>query len=301
MSAHSQTLTASAADGHRWEVMRIAPLQPIATLLWLPALGVAARHYQPFAHALAAAGIAVYLHEWRGNGSSTLRPSRRHDWGYRTLLADDIPASQALMDRLDPQHPRIVGGHSLGGQLACCHAALQAGRLPSQPDSPLTQLWLVASGSPYWRNFPRPMRYGLPLVYRALPWLARVQGVLHGRSLGFGGTEARSLIADWARVGRSNRYRAAGSDWELERGLGALTVPIKALTFAHDHFGPAAALHALLHKMPHAHAELQQLDDAQLGVRSDHFAWMKAPAAVAAALHRRRADTVSGDRISQRD
>ncbi|APP77481.1 hypothetical protein BJD12_22205 [Xanthomonas vesicatoria ATCC 35937] len=301
MSVHSDTLTASAVDGHRWQVMRIATEQPVATLLWLPALGVAARHYQPFAHALAATGIAVYLHEWRGNGSSTLRPSRRHDWGYRTLLADDIPASQALMERHDPQHPRIVGGHSLGGQLACCHAALQASSLPSQRDSLLTQLWLVASGSPYWRNFPRPMRYGLPLVYRALPWLARVQGVLHGRSLGFGGTEARSLIADWAQVGRSNCYRAAGSGWDLERALGVLTVPIKALTFAHDHFGPAAALDALLRKMPQAPAEVQQLDDAQLHVRSDHFAWMKAPAAVVAALQRMHADAVGGDRISQRD
>ncbi|MCC4634902.1 alpha/beta hydrolase family protein [Xanthomonas dyei] len=301
MSVHSAALAASAADGHRWEVMRIAPAQPIATLLWLPALGVAARHYQAFAHALAAAGIAVYLHEWRGNGSSTLRPSRQHDWGYRILLGDDIPASQALMERHDPQHPRIVGGHSLGGQLACCHAALQASRSPSQVDWPLTQLWLVASGSPYWRNFPPPMRYALPLVYRALPWLARVQGVLHGRSLGFGGTEARSLIGDWAQVGRSNRYRAAGSGWDLERALSTVTVPIKALTFAHDHFGPAAALHALLHKMPQAHAKVQQLDNAQLGVRSDHFAWMKAPGAVAAALQRMRADAVGDDRISQRD
>ncbi|WP_115511943.1 MULTISPECIES: alpha/beta hydrolase family protein [Xanthomonas] len=298
---HSDMLPASAADGHRWQVIRSAPAQPIASLLWLPALGVAARHYQAFADALAATGIAVYLHEWRGNGSSTLRPSRQHDWGYRALLADDLPASQALMDRHDPQHPRIVGGHSLGGQLACCHAALQASRVPSQRDSPLTQLWLVASGSPYWRNFPRPMRYGLPLAYRALPWLARVQGVLHGRSLGFGGTEARSLIADWAQVGRSNRYCAAGSTWDLERALGALTVPIKALTFDHDHFGPSAALHALLQKMPQAHAEVQQLDDAQLGVRSDHFAWMKAPAAVAAALQRTRADAVGDNRISQRD
>ncbi len=56
---------------------------PIARLLWLPALGVAARHYLPLAQALAAKGVAVYLHEWRGNGGSSLRPSRALDWGYR--------------------------------------------------------------------------------------------------------------------------------------------------------------------------------------------------------------------------
>ncbi len=165
MNLHRDTLTANAADGHAWQVIRCAPVQPVASLLWLPALGVAARHYLPLATALASAGIAVYLHEWRGNGSSTLRPSRQHDWGFRSLLADDIPASHALMARHAPQRPHLVGGHSLGGQLACCHAALQPARI--------ARLWLVASGSPYWREFPRPMRYGLPLAYRLLPWLAR--------------------------------------------------------------------------------------------------------------------------------
>ena len=61
-------------DGHRYEVMACMPAQAIARLLWLPALGVAARHYLPLAQALAAKGVAVYLHEWRGNGSSSLRP-----------------------------------------------------------------------------------------------------------------------------------------------------------------------------------------------------------------------------------
>ena len=35
---------------------------------------------------LAAQGIAVFVHEWRGNGSSTQRAGRRQDWGYRELL-----------------------------------------------------------------------------------------------------------------------------------------------------------------------------------------------------------------------
>lgn len=221
-------------------------------------------------------GLQCICTNGAGNRSSTLRPSPEHDWGYRTLLADDLPASNSLLDIHDAQLPRIVGGHSLGGQLACCYAALH----PAQ----FAQLWLVASGSPYWRNFPAPMRYGLPLAFGLLPWLARRQGVLHGRKLGFGGTEARSLIADWAQIGRSNRYRAAGAPWDLEQALGQLRVPIRAVTLARDTWGPAGALHALLNKMPQAHPNHVRLDDEQLGTRSDHFAWMKTPAAVVAAL-----------------
>src|SRR5690606_32062362 len=201
----------SASDAHRWTLASVAPAEPRARLLWLPALGVAARHYLPLAEALAGLGIAVHLHEWRGNGSSSLRPSRAQDWGYAELLTRDLPASLAAIPN---NVPTWIGGHSLGGQLACCFAGLQPARIAG--------LALVASGTPYWKTFPTPLRWLLPLAYRLLPWLARRQGVLHGRHLGFGGTEAHSLIADWAAVGRSGRYAAAGTDVDLEAGMAAL-------------------------------------------------------------------------------
>ena len=59
----SDALQASAGDGHRWSVLARIPAAPRQALLWLPALGVAARHYLPFAEALAAQGVAVFLHE----------------------------------------------------------------------------------------------------------------------------------------------------------------------------------------------------------------------------------------------
>ena len=160
-----------AADGHQWNLLARLPGQaPRMHLLWLPALGVAARHYLPFAEALAARGVAVYLHEWRGNGSSSLRPSHAQDWGYRELLQLDLPASIVALPA--DAAPLRLGGHSLGGQLACCYA----GQHPEQVGG----LWLVGSGTPFWRSFPAPRRWLLPPLYRFLPWLARRRGALHG-------------------------------------------------------------------------------------------------------------------------
>ncbi|KAB7772419.1 alpha/beta hydrolase family protein [Xanthomonas maliensis] len=292
MSA-TQALPAAASDGHRWELLYRRPAHAHANLLWLPALGVAARHYLPLAEALASRGIAVYLHEWRGHGSSTLRPSRQQDWGYQTLLGTDLPVSDALRRAHAPQLPLLLGGHSLGGQLACCHAALQP--------RDVAGLWLVASGSPYWRNFPLPLRLALPLVYRLLPWLARVQGVLHGRRLGFGGTEARGLVADWAQVGRSNRYRAAGSTWDLEAALSTLTAPINAVLLAQDPYAPVPPMQALAAKMPSASYRSVTLQAEQLGVPSDHFAWMRRPDAVAEALCDAKTPTQAAGQSSQKD
>lgn len=279
LDAHSTSLRA--ADGHAFALLHCLPAQPRARLLWLPALGVSARHYLPLAQALAAQGIAVYLHEWRGNGSSSLRPSRVQDWGYREILEQDLPASQQLLFQHDQQDrvlPWIVGGHSLGGQLACLHA----GRFPAD----FEHLWLVASGTPWWRSFPAPRGWLLPLAYRFLPWLARRNGVLPGRRLGFGGNEARGLIQDWSRVGLSNRYAAAGMAEDLESQLRLVQGQARAVLMADDWLAPTGSMQALLAKLPDVRVTTSVLDAAMLRTRADHFHWMKAPQAVAQALLR---------------
>ncbi|NLB57651.1 MAG: hypothetical protein GX805_04175 [Gammaproteobacteria bacterium] len=267
-----------AADGHRWQLYVCAPAEPVATLLWLPALGVGARHYLPFARALAARGVATFLHEWRGAGSSSLRAGRDCDWGYRELLELDIPTSADAVRRTCPGIPAFLGGHSLGGQLACCRLALD-------PDA-ARQLWLVASGAPYWRAFPLPHRLWLPMAYRFLPWLAERNGALPGRRLGFGGREARGVMRDWARSALTGRYAAAGLDTDLEAGMAAVRSPVRAVTFQRDWLAPPSSLRHLVSKLPDAGTDTTSFDDGSLGARADHFQWMRAPGPVAEWLTR---------------
>lgn len=273
MSPHADQRSVETGDGHRFDLLGVVPQAPRASLLWLPALGVAARHYLPFAHALADQGVAVWLHEMRGHGSSSLRAGHGTDWGWQQVLDIDLPASRAAIPGGGPQ---IVGGHSLGGQLACCHAA-------QAPDG-LDALWLVASGIPYWRCFPGPRGWLLPLAYRFLPWLARRRGALPGRAIGFGGNEAPGLIADWARVGLSGRYAAHTAQGPLEEALHALALPAHAVLLREDWLAPPASLAGLVGKLASAPSPPRVLDAAALGARADHFAWMKHPQAVAQAL-----------------
>lgn len=269
---HASELPVATADGHRAGLIARIPDAPRASLLWLPALGVAAKHYVPFAEALAAHRIAVFLHEWRGIGSSSLRASRENDWGYRELLAD-IAANDGAIAAALPGIERIVGGHSLGGQLAALHLALQA--------DAASALWLVASGAPYWRAYPRPMRWWLPLVYRFLPWLARVNGRLPGRWIRFAGNEARGVMADWARTALSGRYAAAGIDTDLDAAMANFKGEARAIAMAEDWLAPPSSMAFLLSKFRTARTETAVFDAARLGTRADHFAWMKRPEAVA--------------------
>ncbi|MCD9028387.1 alpha/beta hydrolase [Luteimonas sp. BDR2-5] len=260
-------------DGHRFELIARIPASPRRALLWLPAMGVPAKHYLPFADALAARGVAVFLHEWRGIGSSSLRAGRDRDWGYRQLLCEDIAASQAAMRVQCRDLSRIIGGHSLGGQLACCRLALD----PDAADA----LWLVASGAPYWRAFPPPQRWLLPPLYRFLDWLAQARGVLPGRRLRFAGNEARGVIRDWSRSGLSGRYRAAGVDADLELGMSRVEVPVRAAWLDGDWLGPESSLRFLLGKLASTRVDVVRITPAVLGAAADHFTWMRHPGAIA--------------------
>jgi predicted alpha/beta hydrolase len=242
----------------------------MAALLWVPALGVAARHYEPFALALTARGIAVAVHEWRGIGSSDRRAGRHANWGYRELLTDDLPTSLGALRDAVPSVPLFVGGHSLGGQLASLLAATSS--------LPLAGLALVGSGSPYWRCF-KPW-VGLALV--AAPALANLVGWLPGRRVGFGGNEARGVIGDWARTGRTGRYAGRGIDMDLEAALRRQHRPVLALRLRDDWFGPEASLDFLLGKMPEAPRRVEVIAPEDIaGAPADHFAWMKVPTDIA--------------------
>jgi predicted alpha/beta hydrolase len=141
-----------------------------------------------------------------------------------------------------------------------------------------------AAARPTGARFPRLAATHCRSSTGSPPWLARACGALPGRRLGFGGDEARGLIGDWARVGLSGRYRAAGWPVDLEAGLHRVRAPIDGVLFDDDWLAPESSLRALMAKMPHAPARIHTLHHAALGTRADHFAWMKQPQAVIDAL-----------------
>ena len=268
-------MTLSTADGARFELLCVLPSAPRRLLYWLPAMGMPARHYLPFAEALAARGVGVVLHEWRGIGSSNQRAGRHDDWGYRELLQDDLVAGMAALRQHWPRCGYSVGGHSLGGQLGVLLASLHPGVFDS--------FVLVASGAPYWRRFRHGWLLGLSMLLA--PVLAKLCGYLPGRRLGFAGNEARGVIADWTRSGRSGKYAVSGVDCDLEQALAALRVPTLALRLRDDWLAPAASLAWLLDKLgpasrTHIVLTSHDLDDQP----ADHFSWMKAPASLASRI-----------------
>ncbi|WP_240046312.1 alpha/beta hydrolase family protein [Rhodanobacter glycinis] len=262
-------------DGSRFELLGIQPGGSWRQLLyWVPAMGIPARHYLPLAEALAAHGVAMVVHEWRGIGSSNRRASRTCNWGYRELLQLDLPAGMAAVRERWPQAACWLGGHSLGGQLGSLYASLHPAELAG--------LVLVASGAPYWRRF----RHGwlIGAAYALAPLLAGLLGHLPGRRIGFGGNEARGVIDDWARTGRTGRYAAVGMAQDFEQQLASLQLPSLALRLRDDWLGPPASLEWLLGKLGPGERSVDVITPQDLGGPADHFGWMKVPAPIAARI-----------------
>jgi predicted alpha/beta hydrolase len=265
------------ADGSRFELLCVQPTGDWRRLLyWIPAMGISARHYLPLAEALAAHGVAVAVHEWRGIGSSDRRAGRACDWGYRELLQDDLPAGLAALRARWPQATCWLGGHSLGGQLGSLYASLHPAEFAG--------LVLVASGAPYWRRF----RHGwlIGAAYVLAPWLAALLGYLPGRRIGFGGNEARGVIADWSRTGRTGRYAAVGMSQDFERQLASLQLSLLALRLRDDWLAPQASLDWLLGKLGQGERGMDVITPQELGGPADHFGWMKMPVPVAVRIAR---------------
>ncbi len=273
-SPNWQTLAAD--DGYAVPLCWFAATHPRGNLVLMPALGVAARFYLPLADALCHAGINVALVEQRGHGQSALRPSWRVNFGFREALVHDIPAVLDFVSARAPTLPIYLMGHSLGGH----YAAITAGRMPSR----IRGVIVAACGSPWVGAFTGNTRRQLRVLVAALPVLSLLCGYYPGDRVGFGGREARRLMADWRDLAKHDVYVARGLDENLEAGINAYRGPVLALRMAEDPYAPKEAMDSVCDRFQNARIDRQLFTAAQLNDRADHFRWARSPTAVVKAI-----------------
>lgn len=259
-------------DGARfrleWRDAASGPAAPLVVLA--PAMGVEASYYGRALDSLATEGVPSLSADLRGLGGSSLRAGWGTDFGYRETVEIDLPAIVAEARRRAPERPVAILGHSLGGQLACLFAALHPGTIDG--------LLLVASCSVHFRGWPGPIGWGLATFQGFAFVLSKLLGYFPGRALGFGGREARGVVADWVWQGFTGRYRLRDSDADPEAQLRQLEVPVQTIRYSDDRYNSAAAVEHLLGKMPRADVERIVRRPEEAGVESiGHFSWARKP------------------------
>lgn len=228
-----------------------------ASVIVLPALGVTASYYEPFSAALAERGYSVAAVDHRGNGTSSVRVRRGVDFGYAALVEDTRIAIRSA------KPPVFVFGHSLGGHVAALAAA---------EGEPFAGLALVASGTPFHARFAPRVALWIRFGVAAIPRIASLVGYYPGKLLGFGGTEARALMSEWAALARDGRFVLDGR----ERDLSGVTLPLLAVSLDHDWMAPPSSVDHLVEQMPRAVLERVHVSDDSL----DHFRWARHPAPI---------------------
>lgn len=250
------------------------PQAPI--VLIVPALGTPAGAYKRLAAALNESGCHALAMDLRGVGTSALRASRTVVWDYATLV-EDLDAAIRRIRAARPLVRLVLLGHSLGGHVSFLQQARFA-------DNGVDGLSLVASGAPYWREYPG-FRKALVRLFGAITHLlCGVLGYFPGDWLGFGGKQPAALMSEWATFLRTGEPTVrAWTDPAWRERLRHLRRPVYAVTVEGDAYCPPRATEYLIGlsscraRIDHHRGE---------GKAPGHFGWMKQPLTIAAQVAR---------------
>ncbi len=243
------------------------------TFLFIPAMGVPADYYKPFALRMADRGWAMITADLRGIGSSSVRASRAVDFGYHDLITADIPATVETVRRLFPKNRLILMGHSLGGQLNTLYTALN----PEKVDA----LVFIAACTVYYKGWPFPINMGILAGTQTAAIITMALGYFPGHRIGFGGREARIIILDWARNARNGDYKILNNETDFESLISHVEIPVLATSFKGDRLCTERAVRNLTGKFKCAditYAHFTELDAPAESL--NHFRWAKKSDAV---------------------
>ncbi len=258
-----------------------------AVVMVFPAMGVKASYYAELGRQLAKAGYIAALCELRGHGRSSLRPSRKVNFGYSEMLHYDYKSAFDKMKEMFPDQPIYFLGHSLGGQLGSLFAA-------EHPDA-LAGLILVASCSVYYKGWQGMGRFRVWIGTQFAAVVAQLLGYFPGKRIGFGGLEAAGVMADWSRQARTGKYLIGKERLSYEAKLGKVALPVLAITFEADKLCPEIPARNLYQKF-NAQADITHFHLLPDDPRNDgfhHFNWAKKPANIIGMLEEWRKNLIN--------
>ncbi len=238
-------------------------------IVMFPAMGVKGTYYKPLAEEFVKHDVTFISTDLRGNGKSSLRPSRKVNFGYAESINDDIKAIvDAILERY-PSKEIYLAGHSLGGQLACLYTAKYR---PS-----IKGVFLIACCSVFFKGYPGIESLKTLFGTQFLNIAGMLLGYMPGKQLGFGGLEAKGVIRDWSRQARTGKYIIDNDDFDYEKGMKELEAPIYALSFEGDKLAPKGGVEHLLGKFKEYKDYIYLEDKDPRNEGFNHFNWVKKP------------------------
>ena len=166
--------------------------KPDAILICFPAMGVTASYYKNLAKNFCLEGFKVITSDQRGNGKSSIRASKKINFGYNEIISIDIPELVTKVKEQNPDKKIYLLGHSLGGQLAVLAMSIDKNLADG--------IILIASCSGFYKGWNFPSNIKNYLASRLIVLITKLTGYFPGHKLGFAGREAKNIMFDWAQL-----------------------------------------------------------------------------------------------------
>jgi predicted alpha/beta hydrolase len=235
-------------------------------VLIAPAMSVPQSYYQPFAQWLAGEGYLVATFDYRGTGLSRTGGLR----GYKADILDwaklDCASMVEALAARVPHLPLYWVGHSLGGQIL--------GFVPNRER--IAKAITVATGSGYWREVAKPLRYyAWWLWYVVAPLSVALCGYFPGRALRKIGDLPGGVMRQWRRWCLDPEY-AVGDGEHVRAQYAAVRTPIVSLSFQDDEMMSARNTESIHGFYVNAPRTMKRIAPREIGARRiGHFGFFR--------------------------
>lgn len=112
----TEKISITCVDGVPLSAILCAPQQAKAALMLSGGTGFKKEFYLPLANYLAEHGLATIVYDYRGTGESRPADMRNCDFSFSDYGQKDMPAVLDFLDARYPDLPKLILGHSAGGQ-----------------------------------------------------------------------------------------------------------------------------------------------------------------------------------------
>ena len=259
-------ITVPAADGYPLAAtLREPDTTPRAFVQINSGTGIPQRFYRHFAEHLTRLGYVTATFDYRGIGAS--RPTRLQDSEATTLEWGTLDMTAVLDYGIQhyPSLPKIVVGHSMGGQLI--------GTM--QNADRIDRTVIVAAGTGFWRDMPQGLlRALMPVLwYVYIPLTIRLCGYAAARKIRQGENLPRGVARQWRDWCVSSSYweQDFGADF-IASSFGKLRGSLQSISFSDDTIISDVANRKLLGYYRNASVDRQVIEPATVDRRQiGHF------------------------------
>lgn len=112
----AEKISITCDDGVQLAAVLCAPQQVKAAVMLSGGTGFKKEFYLPIAHYLAEHGLATLVYDYRGTGESRPSDMRNCEFSFLDYGQKDMPAVLDFLDARYPELPKLILGHSAGGQ-----------------------------------------------------------------------------------------------------------------------------------------------------------------------------------------